>query len=116
MGNKGLVFTCEALLALLFFCFLFLSLNFQIPESSLQELYLLQKSHDLLSVWGLERNFSEKELLSDIKLVFPDNCVVLQIDGKILNNCKKTESFFTTSREFFTNPSDYFEIHLTVYY
>ena len=116
MKVEGFFFTSEALLSLLLFSLLFFSFSFSLSSQSLQELYLLQKSDDLLKVWGLERNFSGQELLSDIAFDYPDNCVVLIFKGKPLNNCKSSGRFFSASGAFFDDSLNSFEIKLTVYY
>ncbi|MDO8648059.1 MAG: hypothetical protein Q7R70_06645 [Candidatus Diapherotrites archaeon] len=116
-ASRGFAISFEALTSLFAF-FLLLS---AIPASNsqaqgLKELYLLQKSNDLLKVWALKHDFSTEELLSDLAFVFPENCVVLKQNKIPLNSCKATGAFITAKAGIFDSFLNLQEIELVVYY
>lgn len=117
-ASRGFAISFEALISLFAF-FLLLSaihVGSQVQAQSLKELYLLQKSNDLLKVWALKHDFSSGELLSDLAFVFPENCVVLKQNKIPLNACKATGSFITATAGVFDAFLNLQEIELTVYY
>jgi len=78
--NKGIVFSFEALIALLFFALILMGLPFG-ETNSLKELILLQQENDLLKVWSV--NFpNESEMVQDTSLLF-DNFELFFDEKKI---------------------------------
>ena len=76
--KKGIVFSFEALIALLFFATILINMPFG-ETNSLKELLLLQQENDLLKVWST--NFpSEGQMILDAQTMF-DN-FELFINGK----------------------------------
>lgn len=119
MKAEGFVFSLEAFFSLFCVFLLYSMLSIQQPalgSNNLEELYLLQKANDLLKVWSMAHSLSGEELLSDVKLVFPSNCVVLQKNGLALNSCKQTSSFFSAKAGIFSQELLIEEIELFVYY
>lgn len=115
-SKRGFAISLEALVSLFAF-FLLLSAIPQTAQSqSLEELYLLQKSNDLLKVWALKHELSRPELLSDIAFVFPENCVVLKQNSIALNSCKPTNAFISSKARIFDDFLNLQEIELIVYY
>ncbi len=68
--NKGFVFSFEAVLSILIFSLILLSLP-QTTQSSFKELIVIQKINDLLKVWSYDFDISEIE--SDVGFIFKNN-------------------------------------------
>ena len=85
-------------------------------QADLRELYLLQKANDVLKVWSLKHELSRQELLSDLSFAFPQNCVVLKMNGIALNECKANFSFVSSKARIFDSLLQLQEIELIVYY
>ena len=66
--KKGIVFSFESFIALLFFVTILLSMNYE-TNTSLKELLILEQENDLLKIWSV--NFPNKgEMINDSKLLF----------------------------------------------
>jgi len=66
--KKGIVFSFESFIALLFFVTILLSMNYE-TNNSLKELLILEQENDLLKIWSI--NFpSTSEMITDSKLLF----------------------------------------------
>ena len=81
--RRGIVFSFEALIALLFFATILISLPFS-ETTSLKELMVLQQENDLLKIWSV--NFpTNPEMVTDTRLMFEN--FELFLDGiKIYGN------------------------------
>lgn len=117
-ASRGFAISFEALISLFAFFLLLSTIHAggSTQAQSLKELYLLQKSNDLLKVWALKHDFSSEELLSDLAFVFPENCVVLKQNKIPLNSCKATGSFISAKAKIFDSFLNLQEIELIVYY
>jgi hypothetical protein len=76
--KKGLVFTFEALIALLFLSTILLSMNYE-NNNSLKELIIIEQENDFLKVWSIDLP-SENEMVNDLNLLF--NNYELYLDNK----------------------------------
>ena len=76
--KKGIVFSFEALIALLFFATILITLHFG-ETNSLKELLVLQQENDLLKVWSSDFP-NEEQMIIDTQMVFEN--FELFIDGK----------------------------------
>ncbi|MFH1586420.1 MAG: hypothetical protein ABID38_01025 [Candidatus Diapherotrites archaeon] len=108
----------EALFSLFLLCsVLLLPASFSSPSYS--EVLLVQKGNDLLAVWMMQRSFSQREILSDIQLVFPMHAVLVEIDGSEYWHNKRNFAGMdaTSSSIFFLDDSlQLKELRLTIYH
>ena len=80
-SEKGFVFSLEAVVALLLFGMLLLSLA-QPKPVSMKELLVLQQENDLLKVWSAHYP-SEGEIIADTRLLFGSTAEV-KVDGRVV--------------------------------
>ncbi len=81
--RRGIVFCFEALIALLLFGTILITIP-SIKENSLKELLIIQQENDLLRVWSVD--FPEQyEMISDTKIMF-DNFELFLDEEKIYQN------------------------------
>jgi len=93
--NKGFVLSMEAVLSLILFSLLFVSIT-PSPQISFKELIALEQANDLLKVWS--SNFEVNELKSDIEFMFNKN-VTLKLDEiVIVESNLKNESISTSAK------------------
>ncbi len=90
----------EATVSLLFAGMIFLSITTiqKGKENALDELFVLQKEHDLFKAWMKENKFSKEEMVEDIEFVFPRMEWELEINNEKILHGKKTPK--ATSSEF----------------
>lgn len=84
VSNKGVVFSFEALLALIIFILILLNLNLT-ETNSLKELLILEQENDLLKVWSVDFP-SESEMLIDSSKLFSN--FELYLNEKKLSSAK----------------------------
>ena len=87
--KRGIVFSFEALIALLFFATILISLP-SIPDTSLKELLILEQENDLLKVWSIDFP-NEFEMKNDASLMF-ENYELFLDNKKIYGNISKKNS------------------------
>jgi len=110
--NKGFVFSFEAIIALLLFATILLSMNFG-KDTSLKELMILQQENDLLKVWSV--NFPTKgEMINDTKGLF--NNFELFLDNKKISGTKNGENSIASEATILDNYLTEHKIKIIVYF
>ncbi len=116
MGEKGIAFSFEAALSLIFLALIIIYSGNQEQEESSAEILILQKSNDLLKIWAKQGIPGEKEMAEDFLLAFPQHY------GKIIINKKETKigregkQAISTGFSFFSANLEKKEITLIVFY
>ncbi|MDD4250680.1 MAG: hypothetical protein PHX27_00630 [Candidatus ainarchaeum sp.] len=77
-SQKGFLISLEAIIAILMFSIVLLSISFP-KQESFSDLIIIQQENDLLRVWS-KNSINENEMIQDAKLFF-DNFQI-QIDNK----------------------------------
>lgn len=94
MRNRGLYLSFECLFSLLILIMIITTpINF--GRESLEEIYVLQKQHDLIKVWIKERDFSENTLRSDFEFVFPGKSGIIKLGEREIEIGNLEEGYST---------------------
>lgn len=75
--------TLEALMSLILLVF-FIAVPLQgggDVEEKLNDLYIIQKEHDLMKVWGMGEELNEEMLREDFEFVFPKKGGIVEVNG-----------------------------------
>ncbi len=91
--NKGFVLSMEAVISLILFILLFISIP-QPPQISFKELIAIEQANDLLKVWSVD--FKIDELKSDVEFMFNKN-VTLIVDKVVLVKSELNNQSVSTS-------------------
>ncbi len=95
-AEKGFVISIEAVISLIIFSLIILSIA--LPQKvSLIELSIIQQQNDLLRVWGTKET-TEQEIINDAKQLLGEN-VSLIINSKEVLLGKKTNTCYSSSGE-----------------
>ena len=122
MNNSGFSYAAEALIATIFLAIIIANFNSSAKIDSnkmLDELYLLQKEHDLLKIWIRADELKMGEITSDFNFMFSKNCGLIEIDDvKIWVN----KEFFNEKQEAISAEANFYgknketKIMITVYH
>ena len=103
MNDSGAYASVEALLSL----FTLLGAALLTPESSapsMQELYILQKEHDLLKVWAKKGVPPIEEMINDFELAFPKKSGEISVNGRTVKIGKDRGEKAVSSEMLFVEP------------
>jgi len=106
--QRGFHLAMEALVALLFIGAIsvaILSVRGK-GESYLDELYILQKEHDLFRAWIREKNLSPGQMAMDVNFLFPGSGWELEVNGEIISNGKRTGKAISADYLYITGGSE----------
>ena len=81
MKNNGFWASFEAMLSLLVLVAIIVSIP-ETEQPSMQNLYILQKEHDLLKVWAKQGLHPMEEMVSDTKFAFPNKSFEIRANDK----------------------------------
>jgi len=81
MQHRGFYFSLEILITLILILMIFL-MPMQNFDSEIEDVFVVQKMHDLLLIWSKQRDFSENTLKSDFEFVFPSKSGIIETEGK----------------------------------
>jgi len=105
VNKSGFTLTVESTIAILFLILIIsaLDMNFDKPKKLLDDLYILQKQHDLLKYWLKEGIFNIEKMSEEFELAFPANCGAIKVNNTeiLLNNefCGNSDGTLTESAE-----------------
>lgn len=94
--ENGFVISIEAVLSLVIFSLIILSINFP-KDISLIELAIIQQENDLIRVWSAKET-NEQEMIIDAKKVLGEN-VSLSVNSKEILLGKKTNNCYSSNAE-----------------
>jgi hypothetical protein len=112
-SKKGFVFTLEACISFLIFCFVCINLA-STQNFSFSELIVLQQENDLLKVWSINYP-SDQDAINDCKLLLGE-FFELKIGERIVYSKKKSENSVASSAVLLNE--NLYEVHfeITAYY
>lgn len=84
MKAKGFYSSTEAILSLLTLLAVLLSVG-EPREPSLENLYILQKEHDLLKVWAKKGIPPMEEMVADFEFVFPGKSGEIKVNETMIS-------------------------------
>lgn len=122
VNNYGFTFSFEALLATFFIIMVLIFADYS-PRTEanqlLDELYIMQKEHDLLKYWLKAENLNINQMADNFKMIFPENCGFIYINQKetAVNDkfCIERNEKITEDAELFW-ADEKMAIGVTVYY
>ena len=104
--HKGIYLSFEAILSMLILVSLLIVLqgNDFNEGKKLDDLYIIQKSHDLIKVASIKGNFNEEELAEDFEFVFNGMSGEVILNGnELLVNEKSSEAIVVEAAFFKPN-------------
>lgn len=120
MNNQAFNFSLESALCILFLaivCSSAANFSFERPSKMLDDLYVLQKQHDILKYWLKKGNFDLQMMSEEFAFAFPSTCGDIKVNGKSIQVndkfCWNPKNAITESAELIGKKT--VRIELTVY-
>lgn len=116
--TKGFVLTLDALLALMLFVLVLVTVPHEPETPDFTELVVFQKIHDLQKIWSYAGSYNFDEMVSDTAKVFPANDFNLRKNGQTHSTSNQTNAIHSVSSCFepMTPDGPIDSICLTVHY